>query len=98
MSAVWRPVKFVKLAGMVYRDVNIALVDELATFAEVVGLDFGRSWKLPIPTVKRDSCGRASGSGTTAVEGRWMRRHGCRATALTLSSVCPGQGIGSQGQ
>jgi nucleotide sugar dehydrogenase len=35
--------EFVKLAGMVYRDVNIALVNELATFAEVSGLDI---WPL----------------------------------------------------
>jgi nucleotide sugar dehydrogenase len=35
--------EFVKLAGMVYRDVNIALVNELATFAEVAGLDV---WRL----------------------------------------------------
>jgi nucleotide sugar dehydrogenase len=31
--------EFVKLAGMVYRDVNIALANELAAFSEVVGLD-----------------------------------------------------------
>lgn len=32
--------EFVKLAGMVYRDVNIALANELATFAERAGIDF----------------------------------------------------------
>lgn len=32
--------EFVKLAGMVYRDVNIALANELAGYAEQVGLDF----------------------------------------------------------
>jgi len=31
--------EFVKLAGMVYRDINIALANELATFAEAAGLD-----------------------------------------------------------
>jgi nucleotide sugar dehydrogenase len=31
--------EFVKLAGMIYRDVNIALANELATFAEGLGLD-----------------------------------------------------------
>lgn len=31
--------EFVKLAGMLYRDVNIALANELATFAESVNLD-----------------------------------------------------------
>jgi nucleotide sugar dehydrogenase len=31
--------EMVKLAGMVYRDVNIALANELARYAEVVGLD-----------------------------------------------------------
>jgi nucleotide sugar dehydrogenase len=31
-----------KLAGMLYRDVNIALANELAAFCEVAGLDFGR--------------------------------------------------------
>jgi nucleotide sugar dehydrogenase len=33
--------EFAKLAGMVYRDVNIALANELAAYAEAVGLDFG---------------------------------------------------------
>jgi nucleotide sugar dehydrogenase len=32
--------ELVKLAGMVYRDVNIALVNELARYAESVGVDF----------------------------------------------------------
>jgi nucleotide sugar dehydrogenase len=32
--------EFVKLAGMVYRDVNIALANELAVFAERAGIDF----------------------------------------------------------
>lgn len=32
--------EFAKLAGMVYRDVNIALANELAIYAESVGLDF----------------------------------------------------------
>jgi len=32
--------EFSKLAGMVYRDVNIALANELAVYAEAVGLDF----------------------------------------------------------
>jgi nucleotide sugar dehydrogenase len=31
--------EFVKLAGMVYRDVNIALANQLAAYAEAVGLD-----------------------------------------------------------
>jgi nucleotide sugar dehydrogenase len=31
--------EFVKLAGMIYRDVNIALANELALFAEGVGID-----------------------------------------------------------
>jgi nucleotide sugar dehydrogenase len=31
--------EFVKLAGMVYRDVNIALSNELAAYAETVGID-----------------------------------------------------------
>lgn len=31
--------EFVKLAGMIYRDVNIALANELAAFAETAGLD-----------------------------------------------------------
>jgi nucleotide sugar dehydrogenase len=31
--------EFVKLAGMIYRDVNIALANELAVFAEAAGLD-----------------------------------------------------------
>jgi nucleotide sugar dehydrogenase len=30
-----------KLAGMVYRDVNIALANELSRYAELVGVDFG---------------------------------------------------------
>lgn len=34
--------EFVKLAGMVYRDVNIALANELAAYAEANGIDFGR--------------------------------------------------------
>jgi nucleotide sugar dehydrogenase len=34
--------EFVKLAGMVYRDVNIALANELAALGESVGLDFYR--------------------------------------------------------
>jgi nucleotide sugar dehydrogenase len=34
--------EFAKLAGMVYRDVNIALANELAAYAEEVGLDFHR--------------------------------------------------------
>jgi perosamine synthetase len=33
--------EFIKLAGMVYRDVNIALSNELARYAERVGVDFG---------------------------------------------------------
>jgi nucleotide sugar dehydrogenase len=33
--------EFAKLAGMIYRDVNIALANELAGYAEQVGLDFG---------------------------------------------------------
>jgi perosamine synthetase len=33
--------ELVKLAGMVYRDVNIALSNELASYAERVGVDFG---------------------------------------------------------
>lgn len=32
--------EFAKLAGMVYRDVNIALANELAMYAEAAGLDF----------------------------------------------------------
>jgi nucleotide sugar dehydrogenase len=32
--------ELVKLAGMVYRDVNIALANELARYAEVIGVDF----------------------------------------------------------
>ncbi|MGC8861786.1 MAG: nucleotide sugar dehydrogenase, partial [Armatimonadota bacterium] len=32
--------ELVKLAGMIYRDVNIALANELATFAECIGVDF----------------------------------------------------------
>lgn len=32
--------ELVKLAGMIYRDVNIALANELAFFAECLGLDF----------------------------------------------------------
>ena len=32
--------EFTKLAGMVYRDVNIALANELAAYAEAVGVDF----------------------------------------------------------
>lgn len=35
--------EFLKLAGMVYRDVNIALANELGRFAEAVGLD---AWPL----------------------------------------------------
>jgi nucleotide sugar dehydrogenase len=31
--------EFVKLAGMVYRDVNIALANQLAAYAEAIGLD-----------------------------------------------------------
>ena len=31
--------EFVKLAGMVYRDVNIALANQLAAYAEAVGFD-----------------------------------------------------------
>ena len=31
-----------KLVGMLYRDVNIALANELAAFCEVVGVDFTR--------------------------------------------------------
>ena len=31
-----------KLLGMLYRDVNIALANELATFCELAGVDFGR--------------------------------------------------------
>jgi nucleotide sugar dehydrogenase len=34
--------EFAKLAGMIYRDVNIALANELASYAEAVGLDFAR--------------------------------------------------------
>ena len=34
--------EFVKLSGMVYRDVNIALANELATYAEAAGLDVWR--------------------------------------------------------
>lgn len=33
--------EFAKLAGMVYRDVNIALSNELARYAELAGIDFG---------------------------------------------------------
>jgi perosamine synthetase len=33
--------ELVKLAGMVYRDVNIALANELARYAEALGLDLG---------------------------------------------------------
>jgi nucleotide sugar dehydrogenase len=33
--------EMVKLAGMVYRDVNIALANELARYSESLGLDFG---------------------------------------------------------
>ena len=33
--------EFTKLAGMVYRDVNIALANELARYADAVGIDFG---------------------------------------------------------
>jgi nucleotide sugar dehydrogenase len=33
--------EYVKLAGMIYRDANIALANELANFAEVAGLDIG---------------------------------------------------------
>jgi nucleotide sugar dehydrogenase len=32
--------EFVKLAGMVYRDVNIALANELARYAEMAGIDY----------------------------------------------------------
>jgi nucleotide sugar dehydrogenase len=32
--------ELVKLAGMIYRDVNIALANELASFAECIGIDF----------------------------------------------------------
>lgn len=32
--------EFAKLAGMIYRDVNIALANELASYAERVGVDF----------------------------------------------------------
>jgi nucleotide sugar dehydrogenase len=32
--------EFAKLAGMVYRDVNIALANELASYAEMMGIDF----------------------------------------------------------
>jgi nucleotide sugar dehydrogenase len=32
--------EFTKLAGMLYRDVNIALVNELAAFSEAAGIDF----------------------------------------------------------
>jgi nucleotide sugar dehydrogenase len=35
--------EFVKLSGMIYRDVNIALANELAHYAEIVGLDI---WPL----------------------------------------------------
>lgn len=34
--------ELVKLAGMIYRDVNIALANELARYAETAGLDLGR--------------------------------------------------------
>lgn len=34
--------ELVKLAGMVYRDVNIALANELASYSETVGVDFDR--------------------------------------------------------
>jgi nucleotide sugar dehydrogenase len=33
--------ELVKLAGMLYRDVNIALANELAAYAEAAGVDFG---------------------------------------------------------
>lgn len=33
--------EFAKLAGMIYRDVNIALANELAAYAEAAGVDFG---------------------------------------------------------
>lgn len=35
--------EFAKLAGMVYRDVNIALANELATYAEGLPIDFSRA-------------------------------------------------------
>src|SRR5207247_2788047 len=35
--------EFAKLAGMVYRDVNIALANELAAYAELHDIDFDRS-------------------------------------------------------
>jgi len=34
--------EFTKLAGMLFRDVNIALVNELAAFSEAAGIDFDR--------------------------------------------------------
>lgn len=34
--------EFAKLAGMIYRDVNIALANELSAYAEATGIDFNR--------------------------------------------------------
>ena len=42
--------ELVKIAGMVYRDVNIALANELARYAEAVGVDFPSL----IPTINSD--------------------------------------------
>lgn len=35
--------EFAKLAGMIYRDVNIALANELSAYAEAMGIDFYRA-------------------------------------------------------
>ena len=35
--------EFAKLAGMIYRDVNIALANELSAYAEAAGIDFHRA-------------------------------------------------------
>ena len=43
--------EYVKLAGMVYRDVNIALSNELAEYGEAVGVDL---WKL-LPVINSDA-------------------------------------------
>jgi hypothetical protein len=79
-------------AGMVYRDVNIALVNELASIAEVVGLDI---WPL-LAAANTDG---ETGSCGNRRRGHWGRRRADAQTGLptlTSSSVCPGQGIGSQ--
>jgi nucleotide sugar dehydrogenase len=35
--------EFAKLAGMIYRDLNIAIANELAAYAEAIGVDFSRT-------------------------------------------------------